>query len=485
MSLRSQVLTAFRWTATVRFLSQVLAWAITLLVVRLLAPADYGLLAMASVFVAFLTMFSEFGLGPAVVQRRDIDDPLLKRVFGVVLVVHATLTLALVLAAPLIADFYREPRVASVVRVLSLQFLISAFVVIPDAMLQRRMEFKNRSLLDFSAAVINGVTTLSMAFAGAGVWALVTGSLVGQLWKMIGINRLSPFPHWPSFSIKGMRSMLRFGGHLTAAGVFAMIFSQADTVICAKLLGNQILGFYSVGVNLAAMPSQKTAGLVNSLAFPAFASLQHDMRKVRENVLLGITFLSFFAFPVSWGMSSIAPEVVNVVLGSKWTLATIPLQALAIVIPFRVLGNFVAIVLQSLGHPGVLLRNALWGCCVGIPFLFVGATLNGLTGISIAWVAVLPLLFVPALMRASPILKLPVMEVLSTIAPWAGAAAAMYLAVTGVRELLSDYQGWVRMALLIATGAVTYLCVAFVLVRGRTLQVLAVVRSILMERRAG
>jgi len=104
---------------------------------------------MATVFVAFLTMFSEFGLGPAVVQRRDIDDPLLKRVFGVILIVHASLTLVLVLAAPLIAEFYREPRVASVVRVLSLQFMISAFVVIPDAMLQRRMEFKHRSLLDF------------------------------------------------------------------------------------------------------------------------------------------------------------------------------------------------------------------------------------------------------------------------------------------------------------------------------------------------
>ena len=154
MSLRSQVLTGFRWTATVRFLSQVLAWAITLLVVRLLAPADYGLLAMATVFVAFLTMFSEFGLGPAVVQRRDIDDPLLKRVFGVILIVHASLTLVLVLAAPLIAEFYREPRVAPVVRVLSLQFMISAFVVIPDAMLQRRMEFKHRSLLDFSSDTV-------------------------------------------------------------------------------------------------------------------------------------------------------------------------------------------------------------------------------------------------------------------------------------------------------------------------------------------
>ena len=483
MSLRAQVLSGFRWTASVRLLSQAITWAMTLLVVRLLTPADYGLLAMATVFVAFLTMFSEFGLGPAVVQRRDIGLPLLKRVFATILVVHTALTLLLVLAAPYIAQFYGEPRVAAVVRVLSLQFVISAFGVIPDAMLQRRMEFRNRSLLDFSGTMVNGVTTLALAASGAGVWALVIGSLAGQIWRIVGVNWLSPFLHLPHFSLEDMRPLLTFGTHVTTAGVFGMIFAQADTVICAKMLGNQLLGFYSVGVNLASLPSQKTAALVNSLAFPAFASMQHDVGKVRENVLLGVRFLSFFSFPVTWGMSSIAPEIVEVVLGAKWRLATIPLQALSIVIPFRMIGNFVAIVLQSQGRADVILRNTTWGCAVGIPFLFMGAYFGGLTGLSLAWIAALPLLFVPALMRAAPILLLPVTEVLSAIAPWLGGTIVMYLVVTAAREIVTGYPGWARLAILIIIGAITYAAISVLVLRTRSLEIFSLVRSILTERR--
>jgi len=106
MSLRSQALSGFRWTASVRLLSQVITWAITLIVIRLLTPADYGLLAMATVFVSFLAMFSEMGLGAAVVQKADVDVTLLRRVFGVVLVIHFTLAALLFLSAPLIAAFY-------------------------------------------------------------------------------------------------------------------------------------------------------------------------------------------------------------------------------------------------------------------------------------------------------------------------------------------------------------------------------------------
>src|SRR5665647_184336 len=135
MNLRSQALSGLRWTASVRLVSQVITWAITLVVIRLLTPADYGLLAMATVFVSFLAMFSELGLGAALVQKADVDDELLKRAFGVILVIHFSLAALLMLSAPLIGDFYNEPRVVPVIRVLSLQFVLAGFSVIPDAQL--------------------------------------------------------------------------------------------------------------------------------------------------------------------------------------------------------------------------------------------------------------------------------------------------------------------------------------------------------------
>src|SRR3990167_1996283 len=228
MNLRSQALSGFRWTASVRLVSQGVTWAITLVVIRLLTPADYGLLAMATVFVSFLAMFCELGLGAAIVQKADVDEQLLRRAFGVILIIHFSLAALLMLSAPLIGAFYDEPRGIPVIRVLSLQFVLAGFAVIPDAQLQRRMEFRNRSLLDLSGAIVASFITLAMAFSGAGVWALVAGSILSQIWKTIGINWLSPFLHSPEFSVKGLRSLLRFGGHISAAQVFWMFYSQVD-----------------------------------------------------------------------------------------------------------------------------------------------------------------------------------------------------------------------------------------------------------------
>jgi len=469
----------------VKLASQIITWAITLLVVRLLTPADYGLLAMATVFVAFLTMFSEVGLGLAVVQTRSVDHHLLRRVFGVVLVVHLALCALLALSAPLIAAFYNEPRVAPVVRILSLQFVIAAFAVIPDAQLQRRLEFRNRSLLDLSIAIVSSVTTLALAASGAGVWALVTGSLLGQLLKTIGLNAISPFLHWPEFSVRGLRSLLAFGGHVTAAGMFGMFFSQIDSVICAKVLGNEILGAYSVGVNIASLPNQKTAAIINAVAFPAFSSIQGDVRKVRENLLLGIRVLSFFVFPIAWGMSSVAPEIVEVVLGPKWMLAILPLQALTVIIPLRMIVNFLSVVVQARGRPDIILRNAVWAAVLGPPILFVGANAWGLAGLSFSWLLLSPLLVSFILIRSGPVLDLHPLEILTAMRTPAIAAATMYASVAFTRRFIHDGETLlVHLVALIIVGVIVYSAVSLLISRQRAFEVLAFLQGIAASRPA-
>lgn len=484
MSLRSQALAGFRWTASVRLASQLITWAITLMVIRLLSPADYGLLAMATVFVSFLTMFSELGLGAAVVQKADVDEQLLRRVFGVVLAIHFSLAALLALAAPLIASFYGEPRVIPVIRVLSLQFVLAGFAVIPDAQLQRKMEFRNRSLLDLSNAVLASLTTLALALAGAGVWALVAGSLLSQLGKTIGINWLSPFLRWPDFSLTGMRSLLRFGGHFTAIQVFWMFLSQIDVLICAKWLGNEVLGFYSVAMHLASLPSQRLSGLVNQVAFPTFSRMQDDIHKVGENVLLGTRILSFFAFPVLWGMSSIAPEIVQVILGSKWAAATVPLQVLALIIPLRMVSNFVATALQGIGRSDIVLRNVIWAALLAPPAFFLGANGWGLLGLCLAWLVVSPLVFLQGMMRGLPVLQLRLAQLITAMLPAAVASLGMYVAVTVTRHfLMTEQEGVLRLLLLLGVGGVSYCAMSSGLNRHGAREVISLLRSIAGARR--
>ena len=479
MSLRSQALSGFRWTVSVRLLSQLVTWVITLAVIRLLAPADYGLLAMATVFVAFLTMFSELGLGAAIVQKAEVDEKLLKRAFGLILIVHFSLAALLALAAPLIAAFYTEPRVTPILRVLSLQFLLAAFAVIPDAQLQRRMEFRNRSILDFSGAVVASGTTLLMAMAGSGVWALVAGSLVSQAFKTVGINCLSPFLRWPDFSLQGMRSLLQFGGNFTAVQVFWMFLSQVDVLICAKWLGNEVLGFYSVAMQLASLPSQRMSGLVNQVAFPTFARMQSELHRVGESVLSGARMLSFFSFPVLWGMSSVAPEIVVVILGEKWALATVPLQVLTLIMPLRIVGNFVATAVQGIGRSDIVLRSVVWASFVTPILLIVGVNGWGLLGLSLAWLVASPFSFFQSMVRSLPVLGLGLKQLAGAMVPAACTGLFMYGAVALARHFLLTGQGdVVRLGVLIGVGALAYGVVSLAINRKGVLEVLATVRSI-------
>ncbi len=483
MSLRSQALSGFRWTASVRLLSQVITWGITLMVIRLLTPADYGLLAMATVFVSFLTMFSELGLGAAVVQKTEVDEALLRRAFGIILVIHFLLATLLALAAPLIAAFYDEPRVIPVVRVLSLQFVLAAFAVIPDAQLQRKMEFRNRSLLDLSNAVLASLTTLALAMSGAGVWALVAGSMLSQLGKTIGLNCLAPFLRWPDFSLNGMRSLLRFGGHFTAIQIFWMFLSQIDVLICAKWLGNEVLGFYSVAMHLASLPSQRLSGLVNQVAFPTFARMQNDIGEVGESVLLGVRVLGFFAFPVLWGMSSIAPELVHVILGPKWAAATVPMQVLALIIPLRMVSNFVATALQGIGRSDIVLRNVIWASLLAPAGFLIGVNAGDLLGLCLAWLVISPLVFLQAMVRGLPVLQLRLAQLGVAMLPAAVTSLAMYAAVSATRFHVTEGQhGVLGLLTLLSVGAVTYCALSCVFNRHGMREVLKLLRNIASVR---
>jgi O-antigen/teichoic acid export membrane protein len=483
MTLREQALSGFRWNASARMASQVITWAITLVVIRLLTPEDYGLVAMSTVFVLFLSAFSQFGLGAAIIQKNDVDESILRRAFGVTLVAHFLMAALLMLAAPLVATFYAEPRVIPIIRVLALQFIVAAFAVIPDAQLQRRMEFRKRSLLDLSATIIASTTTLVMALAGAGVWALVAGTLISQFLKTIGIKYLAPFLHWPDFSVRGMRSLFRFGGQITATQVLWLFSSLIHVIICGRWLGKEAAGFYSVAMHLASLPNQRVLGIINQVAFPAFSRMQNNVGRVAENLLLGVRFLSFFAFPLMWGISSIAPEIVDVILGPKWTPSTIPLQILGLIMPFRMISNFVPAAVQGMGRSDILLHNSIYAAVV-LPIAFLIGTNWGLVGISLTWLVVSPLLFTQAMLRILPALGLRMSQLLGAIKSAVGAGVIMYLAVTVTRYFLLDGQnGVLRLCVLIIVGALTYCAVSFGFNRKATNEVVEILKGILILKR--
>jgi len=456
MSLKSKLMVGFGWVAGANFAGQVVTWGITIVVMRILNPSDYGLLAMASVFVAFLSMMAAAGLGPAIVQAVQIDDGKLRQLQGLILILNVALFMLLFLTAPLIAVFFEESRLKDIVRVLSFQFVISGFSVIPESLLGRALMFKIRAQVDLISNIAGGGMTLVLALSGSGVWALVAGAMVSATGKAIGLNLATPYFRWPNFSLNGIWPLIAFGGHVTTARVLWFFYSQADMIIAGKLLGKEVLGFYSVAMHLASLPVQKISGVINQIAFPAFSQIQRDSQVVSGQFLKAAHTLSFFAFPVLWGVSSVAPELVLLLLGTQWTPAVLPLQVLPAIMPLRMISNFLPSAVDAVGRPDITVKNLISASLL-MPGAFLVGAQWGIEGLCIAWLIGFPIVFYGNLLRTLPAIRVNIGDLLRAMARPALNSMVMYAAVvwTGKVMLLNTTHTQ-RLSLMILVGVIVY-----------------------------
>ncbi|HPT49237.1 MAG TPA: lipopolysaccharide biosynthesis protein [Accumulibacter sp.] len=456
MSFRSQVLSALKWTLIGRFSTQFISWAITIVVMRLLVPEDYGLIAMATIFSGLFALVAEIGLGSSLVQAQEVSEVHLRQVFAIVLLSNFAVFLILALiVAPLAALFFAEPRLQSLIQVVALQFIPAAFCVLPSAILDREMQYRERSILDFTANLVGGLSTLAMAYGGYGPWSLAWGTVIAGALRAAGLCWLKPYKALPLFRFAGSGQMMRFGRDVAASQIVYYLYSQVDSLIVGKLLGRHDLGLYSVAINLASMPASRMASILNQVAFPAMSKAKRDGENVSFYILKSMRGISLVAFPVMWGMSSVTPEIVAGLLGDNWTAATMPLTLLCLIMPLRILGPIIHAGLQSVGHADVSFRNICTTAVVMCAAFIVGCQF-GLFGLAMAWVLVLPVMFVANLARACPHFELPLSHALATTYKPAFASALMYGAVTSARQWLT-LDALPQLAVLVVVGAVVYL----------------------------
>ena len=411
MDIRSKVMSALRWSAASRFLGQAVSWAITILVIRLLAPGDYGLMAMAMVVVSFLILLNTVGLDAVLVQEKDLDEQVTRQIFGIVIVVNTSFFALVFLGAESIAAFYGEPELTLILQVFSVQFLLLIFVTLPQSRLERDIEFAQRSIVDFATLVLGSFTTLLMALAGLGVWALVWGTLATNATRMIGLNLICRNLLWPSFSMHGMRKHFSFGGFVTADRGLWFLFSESDKFIGGKLLGNHLLGYYAVASQLASLPIHMVSGLLNSISFPAFSNAHShtSTETVRGYLLKATRLMGIAAFPVFFGISCTAEPLVAALLGTKWLPAAPLLQLMGVVMPFRLLSNVFPPLLWGVGRPRTSASNFLIAAIL-MPAAFYAGTHWGVVGLAYAWLGMYPVVFLITAIRTCRIVELSIVD---------------------------------------------------------------------------
>jgi teichuronic acid exporter len=441
-----------------RLLGQLFTWTITFIIIRILEPADYGLMELAGVFLSFLGMISEFGLGAAIVQSREIDEDKLKKILGFVMTVSVVFCFFLVAAAEPIAMFYNEPKLTMMIWALSFTFIISGLTVIPAHLLWRNQEFRKIALIDFISAISGSVTALFLALYGMGVWALVFGMLSLRIVNLICYHVVNPFLKVPSLSFKGMKSILVYSWNVTLARIFWYIYTSASaSLIIGKVLGPERLGVYSIALYLACLPMEKVSGIINQVAFPAFSSIQENKQLVGKHFIKAVRILSIITIPVFWGISSITPEIVKVFLGVKWSDAILPMQIIALVIPLRMARNIMLPTLLGIGQSTINLVNELVAMVI-MSLAFYYAAWFGLVAVSLVWLILFPVVFIVNLLSASKVMGINVLQVLGAMIKPALAGIIMMASVEITRRMfILNFSIIVQMILFITVGALMYL----------------------------
>jgi O-antigen/teichoic acid export membrane protein len=373
-------------------LAKVVSLASTLVLARLLTPEDFGLMAMASTVTGFIGFFNEMGIGAAIVQRTNIRKEEINGCFGIAILASSLLSLLVVAISWPSAAFFNMPKLQLLLSVLGMGFMFGAINTVPAALLRKELRLQAVMWLALSSSIIQALVAIPLAALGFGYWSIVGGFFVGQTITTLWYWRISSWrPSWPLHMREG-RQLLGYGMNITFSRILWHAYMNADKLIVGKMLNASAVGIYDVSRSLANLPTAQISGLVTGIASPVFARLQDDLPKLRSAQLRLTRGVAYLTFPLLAGIAVLAPELVLVLLGSKWTDAIFPMQALCISEAVASISNLQSQVLISTGRARQLVYYNIL-CAIIIPIsLAISAGLYGLNGIAITWAVIYPLL---------------------------------------------------------------------------------------------
>lgn len=472
------VVSGIAWTGGVRTLTQTFQWAAALLVVRLLTPADYGLVAMAGAYLGLVSMFSEFGLGYAIVQRQDLASDKIARIGGVSLLLGTVLAALSMGASGLVAAFFDEPRVQPIVMVLAITFMLSGADIVPRSLLKRDLDFKRLALIQAASNVAYAVSSLTLAALGFGYWSLVLGGLVGSVVRMV--TALASRRHritWPS-QLATIRSELWFGWHVVVTQLALYVRKFADVLVVGKVLGTEALGAYNVGWTQANVPVERVTPIVTQVSAGVLAASQHDKAGLRRYMRLFTEGIALLAFPATFGLAVVADDFVMLVFGEQWSATIGPLRVLAVVAAGRSITPVLSQVLIATDQAKKNMQFAVAGSIIIPIFLFIGSYW-GLTGVAVGWLVGHPLVMGTILLRhALDTADLRLRDYLASLRAAGLASIGMVVAVIATRLAMpSEWHLGARFGIEVVVGAVVYGLWIFTAYRTRAKRAFAMLRS--------
>lgn len=330
MSLVNRTISGVRWTAAAGAMQRAIQFVISIVLMRMLGPEAFGLIAMVVIFTGFAAVLSDLGFASAVIHKADSDRHFEATAFWSAFATGGVFAAIFFVGAEFVAIFYETPELESISRAISLTFLASSTGAVPRALLTKRMKFGSLAIVDTVAVLGGGIVALGLAFMGVGVWALVFQQLIqAYLKSALAFARAGWRPNG-RISRAAARELIGFGAGLTGFSIVNYWARNADNLLIGKYFGSNALGLYSRAYALMMLPLSQMMAAVTPVLFPTLAQIQNNVERTRRVFLRVIRATTFMTFPISLGLISAADPFVSAVLGTEWASVVPLLQILTV-----------------------------------------------------------------------------------------------------------------------------------------------------------
>ena len=363
---------------THKMLERCLVLVNTLVLARVLDPADFGIVAMAASFVAMLDIFTAFGLDVALIQRRDATADHYNTAWTLNVASGVLVATLLTLLAWPLSLFYREPRLVPVICVFALSSLVQGFENIGVVEFRKQMNFRREFMFLFSKRLATVAVTVPLAFALRSYWAMVLATLVGRLCGVALSFILHPFR--PRMSFGALGEFFHFSKWVFLQNMLTFFKERSADFVIGRMAGAHSLGVFNVSTDVANMPGTELVAPINRALLPGYALLAHDKVALRTEYLSVMAIVALVAVPAVTGIAALSHLVVAALLGAKWDEATSILSLLAFVSIYQVLSSNAYSALLAIGKPRVFVKITIAYVVVQLPLLIILTYFMGLQG---------------------------------------------------------------------------------------------------------
>jgi O-antigen/teichoic acid export membrane protein len=458
MTLEQKTIIGVKWSGISQIFRQGSQIITSIILARLLAPEDFGLLGMALVFTGLVAIFNDFGIGSAIVQKQNLDDKNISSIFWFSLLIGFFVLLIIIAAAPFIAIFFNQSALTPIISVMSLSFIFISLSTVQNSLLLKNLKFKKLTFLEVFSTIFSGVLGISLAFLGYGVWSLVWQSVTATIVYTLLVWITNDWKPKLYFDWKDIKSIIGFTGNLSGFNLLNYFSRNADKLLIGKFLGAIDLGYYILAYTIMLYPLSNISSVLSKVMFPTFSQIQHDNFKFRLFYLKLTKYIAFITFPLMLGLFAVANEFISTIYSEKWAPVIFLIKVLSIIGLGQSIGTTVGSIYLSKGKTDWMFRWGIFSSIIVVGAILIGMRW-GINGVAISYAIASLLLTYPSFAIPFRLINLKFKDFVLNLKEEAATSLIMFIIVMAVLTIQRHFLFSSKIILIssIAIGVMSYL----------------------------